>query len=102
MRLRRSALPYVWEVRDDEPGPNLDRGSPVPLYRQLADYVEALVTSGTWGPGRRLPAERDLAEEWGVGYMTVRRMMRELRERSLVISVQGKGTYITGNDGDIR
>jgi GntR family transcriptional regulator len=89
-------------VRDDEAGPDLDRGSPVPLYVQLADYVVSCVTSGAWQPGRRLPSERDLAEEWEVGYMTVRRTMRELRERGVVISVQGKGTYITGNAGDSR
>jgi GntR family transcriptional regulator len=87
-------LLYVQEVRDDETGPDLDRGSPVPLYRQLADYVEACVTSGAWEPGRKLPAERDLAEEWDVGYMTVRRTMQELRERGVVISVQGKGTFL--------
>jgi GntR family transcriptional regulator len=81
-------------VRGDEAGPELDRGSPVPLYKQLADYVVMCVTSGEWQPGRRLPSERDLAEEWEVGYMTIRRMMRELRERGVVISVQGKGTYI--------
>ena len=85
---------YVRKVRGEEQGPDVDRGSPVPLYRQLADYVETCVTSGTWEPGRRLPAERDLAEEWEVGYMTVRRTMRELRERGIVVSVQGLGTFI--------
>jgi len=52
--------------------------------------------SGNLAPGQKLPAERDLADEWGIGYQTVRRAMRELRERGLVVSRVGKGTFIAG------
>jgi GntR family transcriptional regulator len=45
-------------------------------------------------PGQKLPAERDLADEWHVGYQTVRRALRELRDRGLVASRVGKGTFI--------
>jgi len=44
--------------------------------------------------GTRLAAEGDLAEQWGIAYMTVRRMMAELRERGVVVSQPGKGTYV--------
>ena len=46
------------------------------------------------GKGQKLPAERDLADEWGIAYQTVRRAMRELRERGLVVSRVGKGTFV--------
>ncbi|MDR0346432.1 MAG: GntR family transcriptional regulator [Nocardiopsaceae bacterium] len=46
-------------------------------------------------PGQKLSAERDLAEEWGIAYQTVRRTMAELRDRGLVISVVGKGTFVS-------
>ncbi|MFJ4340434.1 GntR family transcriptional regulator [Streptomyces sp. NPDC088915] len=42
----------------------------------------------------RLPAERDLAEEYGVAYLTVRRAARVLRERGLILTVHGKGTFV--------
>jgi GntR family transcriptional regulator len=71
-----------------------DPDSPVPLYVQAADHVAAQITAGELLPGARLPAERDLAEQWGVAYQTVRRTMRELRERGLVSSVVGKGTFV--------
>jgi GntR family transcriptional regulator len=74
--------------------PDLDHGSHVPLYQQGADWVTAQVNAGKLAPGTRLPAERDLAEQWGVAYMTVRRMMAELRERGVVVSQPGKGTYV--------
>jgi GntR family transcriptional regulator len=74
--------------------PDLDHGSHVPLYIQGADWITAQVSAGKLVPGTRLPAERDLAEQWGVAYMTVRRMMAELRERNVIVSQPGKGTYV--------
>ena len=78
--------------------PPLDHGSHVPLYVQAADWLAAQVASGKLAPGTRLPAERDLAEQWGIAYATVRRMTAELRERGLVTTVQGKGTFILAPD----
>jgi len=76
-----------------------DPASQVPLYVQIANHVEAQIATGELAPGGRLPAERDLAEQWGVAYQTVRRAMRELRGRGLVASVVGKGTFVTEADG---
>jgi len=42
----------------------------------------------------RLPPERELASDYGVAYDTVRRAMALLRERSLIITVHGRGTYV--------
>jgi DNA-binding GntR family transcriptional regulator len=74
--------------------PTLDPGSHVPLYVQVADWIVSQVETGTLAAGTRLPAERDLAESWGVAYMTIRRAMAELRTRGIVVTVQGKGTFI--------
>jgi GntR family transcriptional regulator len=75
--------------------PGFDPASAVPLYVQAADYVAAQIQAGELKSGQRLPAERDLAEQWGIAYQTVRRAMRELRERELITSVIGKGTFVT-------
>lgn len=64
------------------------------VYVRLADHIEARIRAGELSLGRRLPAERDQAAEYGVAYMTVRRAMKELRERGLIRSVVGRGTYI--------
>ncbi|MBQ1164321.1 GntR family transcriptional regulator, partial [Streptomyces sp. A73] len=39
------------------------------------------VDAGQLQPGARLPAERDLAEEYGIAYGTARRVVQELRDR---------------------
>ncbi|HEX3955441.1 MAG TPA: winged helix-turn-helix domain-containing protein [Trebonia sp.] len=74
--------------------PRFDASSVTPLYEQVADYVQAQITSGDLKPGQKFPDMRDLADDWGVAYQTVRRAMRELRERGLVVSRVGKGTFV--------
>jgi GntR family transcriptional regulator len=74
--------------------PRFDPASVTPLYEQAADYVAGQIEAGELAPGQKLPAERDLADEWGIAYQTVRRAMRELRERGLVVSRVGKGTFV--------
>jgi GntR family transcriptional regulator len=74
--------------------PAFDHESLTPLYVQVADYITGQIQAGNLRPGSRLPAERDLADQWGVAYQTIRRAMRELRARGLVASVVGKGTFI--------
>jgi GntR family transcriptional regulator len=65
------------------------------VYVALADHIQARIEAEELRPGQRLPAERAMAEEYGVAYLTVRRATRELRERGLIRTVVGKGTYVT-------
>jgi GntR family transcriptional regulator len=76
--------------------PKWEHGSPVPLYVQAADYIAGLIESGEWPPGSKLRAERELADDWQLAYGTIRRAMQELRDRGLIVTVQGKGTFVTG------
>ena len=71
-----------------------DTQGPEYVYIQLADHIQALIETGELRPGSRLPAERDMAEQYGVAYLTVRRAMRELRERELIQTVVGRGTFV--------
>jgi DNA-binding GntR family transcriptional regulator len=72
-----------------------DAGEPGYVYVKLADHIAARVAAGDLAVGARLPGERDLADEYGVALGTARRAMRELRDRGLVRTLPGKGTYIT-------
>jgi len=38
--------------------------------------------------------ERDLAQEYGVAYNTVRKAMEILRGRGLIVTIHGRGTYV--------
>jgi DNA-binding GntR family transcriptional regulator len=68
--------------------------SAVPVYRQLADILRAAIESGELAPGTPLPSEATLMQEHGISRDSVRRAMDVLREDELVVTVQGKGTYV--------
>ncbi|MGH3380731.1 MAG: GntR family transcriptional regulator [Actinoallomurus sp.] len=74
--------------------PEIDYQGPRFLYVQVADLIERRIRVGDLRPGDRLPAERDLADEYHVAYYTIRRAMELLRERDLVVSVHGRGTFV--------
>jgi DNA-binding GntR family transcriptional regulator len=74
--------------------PEIDSTGPKLVYVQVADWITGRIKRGELRPGHKLPAERDIAAEIGVGYMTVRRAMRLLRERRLIVTVVGRGTFV--------
>jgi len=79
--------------------PEIDSTGPELVYVQVADWITGRIERGELRPGHKLPAERDLASEIGVGYMTVRRAMRLLRERGLIVTVVGRGTFVAEGAG---
>lgn len=71
----------------------VDPDSPVPLYVQVADWVEGLIRDGTIPPNRPIPSEATIQQQFGVARGTTRKAVELLRERGLVFTVHGKGTY---------
>ncbi|WBB78645.1 GntR family transcriptional regulator [Micromonospora sp. WMMD882] len=69
--------------------------SPVALYIQLADLLEARITSGEFAPRKPIPSEAHIEQEYGVSRGTVRAAIRLLRERGLVATMPARGTYVT-------
>jgi DNA-binding GntR family transcriptional regulator len=78
--------------------PAIDPAAPKLVYVQVADHITARIEAGELAPGARLPAERDLAVEYGVAYDTIRRATALLRNRELIITIVGRGTYVTPED----
>ena len=78
--------------------PAIDPDAPKLVYVQVADHIAARIEAGELAPGARLPAERDLATEYGVAYDTIRRATALLRDRGLIITIVGRGTYVTPDD----
>jgi GntR family transcriptional regulator len=75
--------------------PDFSADGPMPVYVRVADWIESRIESGELKSGTRLPAERDLARDLGVAYDTVRRAAVLLRERGLIVTVHGRGTYVS-------
>lgn len=66
----------------------------VPLFRALADALEADISSGALPPGTRLPSYRTLAEVARVDIGTVTRAYAEARARGLVEMTVGRGSFV--------
>jgi DNA-binding transcriptional MocR family regulator len=73
---------------------DLDPRSDVPLYKQLAESVRALVDRGTIGPGERLPATRELAGQLGLNRTTVSAAYAMLEQTGLLEGHVGRGSFI--------
>jgi GntR family transcriptional regulator len=73
-----------------------DAGGPAYVYARVADHIAARIAAGDLPADARLPGERDLAAEYGVAIGTVRRAVEELRDRGLVVTLPGKGTFVLG------
>jgi GntR family transcriptional regulator len=79
-----------------------DAGGPAYVYMRLADHIAARITAGDLPAEARLPAERDLAAEYAVAIGTARRAVLELRDRGLVVTLPGKGTYVVSPPSKAR
>ena len=69
-------------------------GGPAYMYAKVADHVALRIAAGELEPGAMLPAERDMAAEYGVAVGTIRRAVGELRDRGLVVTLAAKGTFV--------
>ncbi|TKC87651.1 FCD domain-containing protein [Trinickia terrae] len=67
------------------------RGRVEGIMRQM----ETALIDGTWRAGTRLPAERMLAEQYGVSRNTIRETIQRLAARGLVQSRRGAGVFVT-------
>lgn len=67
------------------------------LYRQVAEQIRALIDCGELPAGERLPAERELAERFGVSRPTVREALIVLEVEGRVQIRMGSGVYISGS-----
>jgi GntR family transcriptional repressor for pyruvate dehydrogenase complex len=65
------------------------------LYEQIVQQIEETILKGDLKPGDQLPAERDLAEQFGVSRTAVREAVKALREKGLVEAYTGRGTFVT-------
>ena len=72
----------------------VDRGSPVPLWFQVAQHFERAIVSGALPQGALLDNEIVLAERLGISRPTMRRAMEQLVDQGLVVRRRGIGTRV--------
>src|ERR1700751_1172411 len=72
------------------------------LFEQIVQQVEDSILKGQLKPGDQLPAERDLAQRFGVSRTAVREAVKALREKGLVEAYTGRGTLATNETSQAK
>jgi GntR family transcriptional regulator, transcriptional repressor for pyruvate dehydrogenase complex len=63
------------------------------VAEEIADRIRVLILDGTFPAGRPLPAERPLAERFGVSRGSIRDAFRTLETIGLLVTRHGQGTF---------
>ncbi len=66
----------------------------LPRYLKFAQQMQARIDSGTLMPGDKLPAQRELATQFGTTLMTIRKGLNMLAESGVVRIEHGVGTFV--------
>ena len=70
----------------------------IPLGLNTPTFRSRTISSGGSAEGEielKLPSERSFADEYEVAYTTVRHAMAVLRERGIIVTAHGRGTFVT-------
>lgn len=70
------------------------KNSITPLYEQLHEDMLSKIVSRKWKPGKRIPAEMELCEIYGVSRITVRKAIEDLVRAGYLARQRGKGTFV--------
>jgi GntR family transcriptional regulator len=61
---------------------------------QIIEDLTERIRAGEYPPGTQMPTYRELAQLYDVGFTTVANVYRRMRDRGLLVGVQGRGVYV--------
>ena len=66
----------------------------ISIYKQVAKEIECKVKNGIYVTAQKLPSEAELAQEFNVSRLTVRKAINLLIEKKVLVKHQNTGTYV--------
>ena len=81
---------------------NINFRDPRPIYEQVRDNFRALIISGALPPDYKMPSVRELAAKLAINPNTIQRAYRELESEGYIVSVPGKGSFVSLNEAAIK
>jgi len=79
---------------------NLDKEVPLGFYEQIKGQLLSAIYCGKIKEGDRLPSMRELAENLGVNYKTIRKIYLRLAEEGYLEIVKGSGAFLHKRSGE--
>lgn len=76
----------------------IDEKSRIPKYKQIVDFVIHKISTEELKVGEKIPSINKLSETCLLARDTVEKAYRHLKERKIIVSVKGKGFYVSKTD----
>jgi GntR family transcriptional regulator len=68
-----------------------------PMYFQIMEQIKQRIAVGDWTEGQAIPSIRQLAVDFGVSVITVKRAYLELEREGIIVTHHGKGSHVAAN-----
>lgn len=79
-----------------------DPAQPVPVYRQILEWMYGKMESGEWPAGTRLPSQRDMARHFQVNRSTLNQALKPLLEAGVLQGRGSQGTVVASTAWSLR
>ena len=81
---------------------NINYGHSKPIYEQVKDGLRQLMLSGVLAENAKLPSVRELAVKLTINPNTIQRAYRELEAEGYIVSIPGKGSFVSSNNAALE
>jgi DNA-binding LacI/PurR family transcriptional regulator len=82
--------------------PAISEDRRLPAHRRVSAALRAEIEGGMLAPGSRLPAEPDMALQFGVSRGTLRQALQALRADGLIEAIPGRGNFVARGRPPVR
>lgn len=79
----------------------ISNSSKDPIYEQISSQIKAMILKGELEEGELLPSIRGLARDLQISVITTKRAYDELEKEGFLETVQGKGSYVAGQNKEL-
>lgn len=79
-----------------------DPAQPVPVYRQILEWMYGKIESGEWPAGTRLPSQREMARHFQVNRSTLNQALKPLLEAGVLQGRGSQGTVVASTAWSLR
>jgi len=79
----------------------ISNSSDKPIYEQIAQQIKDMIVSGELSEAVMLPSIRNLAKELQISVITTKRAYEELEREGYIVSVPGKGSFVSAQNKDL-
>ena len=79
----------------------ISNSSDKPIYDQIVEQIKNLIINGELTEGEMMPSIRSLAKELQISVITTKRAYEELERDGYIVSVQGKGSFVSAQNKEL-